>query len=139
MRLAEVILSEDKGWNPVQVHEIQKSDADELPIGLDTHVPVHITYFTELVGEDGSERVLKDVYGHEERVKLALAGKFSQIAKGPDHLAPVKLTRVRYADSPDDWGLFFGGGNGLEKPGSKRRYQQNNTSLNDFFNNLFGN
>lgn len=139
MRLAEVILAEDKGWSPVQVHEIQKSDADELPVGLDTKIPVHVTYLTELVGEDGSSRSFKDVYGHEQRVKLALAGKFNQIAKGPDHLAPVKLTRVQYAESPDDWGLFFGGGNGLAKPNSKKRYQPNNTSLNDFFNNLFGN
>jgi murein L,D-transpeptidase YcbB/YkuD len=131
MRLAEVLLEKDKGWSPDQVHETQQSDPDEVAVKLDTTIPVHITYFTELIGEDGSERVVKDVYGHEQRVKLALAGKFDQIAKGRDHLAPVKFSRVQYS-GPDDWGFFYG-------PSSQnRRYKKNNSSLNDFFNNMFG-
>lgn len=131
MRLAEVLLEKDKGWSPDRVHETQQSDPDEVAVKLDTQIPVHVTYFTDLVGEDGSERILKDVYGHEQRVKLALAGKFDQIAKGRDHLAPVKFSRVQY-DGPDDWGFFYG-------PSSQnRRYKKNNTSLNDFFNNMFG-
>jgi hypothetical protein len=131
MRLAEVLLEKDKGWSPDQVHETQQSDPDEVAVKLDTTIPVHITYFTELIGEDGSERVVKDVYGHEGRVKLALAGRFDQIAKGRDHLAPVKFSRVQYS-GPDDWGFFYG-------PSSQnRRYKKNNSSLNDFFNNMFG-
>ena len=60
-----------------------------------------------------------------------LAGKFDQIAKGRDHLAPVKFSRVQYS-GPDDWGFFYG-------PSSQnRRYKKNNSSLNDFFNNMFG-
>jgi murein L,D-transpeptidase YcbB/YkuD len=131
MRLAEVLLEKDKGWSPDQVHETQQSDPDEVAFKLDTTIPVHITYFTELIGEDGSERVVKDVYGHEERVKLALAGRFDQIAKGRDHLAPVKFSRVQYS-GPDDWGFFYG------PSGQNRRYKKNNSSLNDFFNNMFG-
>ncbi len=134
MRLAEVLLEQDKGWSPDQVHQTQQSDPDEVAVPLSGKIPVHITYFTDLVGEDGTERLVKDVYGHEQRVKLALAGKFDQIAKGRDHLAPVKFSRVQY-DGPDDWGFFFGGGpNGNQK----RRYNPNNSSLNDFFNNMFG-
>lgn len=136
MRLAEVLLEQDKGWSADEVHRTQQSDRDEIAITLDNRIPVHITYLTALVGEDGSERVLKDIYGHEQRVKLALAGKFTQIAKGRDHLAPVKFKRVQYAYSPDDWGLFFGGSPGGQT--QKRRYQKNNSSLNDFFNNMFG-
>ncbi len=131
MRLAEVLLEKDKAWSPDQVHETQQSNPDEVAVTLDTKIPVHITYFTELIGEDGSERILKDVYGHEERVKLALAGRFDQIAKGRDHLAPVKFSRVQY-DGPDDWGFFYGPSN------QNRRYKKNNSSLNDFFNNMFG-
>lgn len=136
MRLAEVLLERDKGWSPDQVHETQQSDPDEVAVKLDAKIPVHITYFTELVGEDGTERVLKDVYGHEERVKLALAGKFNQIAKGRDHLAPVKFSRIQY-DGPDDWGFFYGNGP-KNQYGQNRRYKQNNSSLNDFLNNVFG-
>jgi murein L,D-transpeptidase YcbB/YkuD len=132
MRLAEVLLEQDKGWLPDQVHQTQQSDPDEVAIKLDKHIPVHVTYFTELIGQDGSERILKDVYGHEQRVQLALAGKFDQIAKGRDHLAPVKFTRAAY-QGPDDWGFFFGGNSN-----QNRRYKPNNTTLNDFFNNVFG-
>ena len=135
MRLAEVLLEQDKGWTPDRVHEAQQSDPDEVPVQIDSKIPVHVTYFTELVGEDGTDRLLKDVYGHEQRVKLALAGKFNQIAKGRDHLAPVKFSRVQQYSGPDDWGFFFGGGqNGAQN----RRYKKNNSSLNDFFNNMFG-
>lgn len=133
MRLAEVLLEQDKGWTPDQVHESQQSDPDEVAVKIETKIPVHITYFTALVGQDGTERIVKDVYGHEQRVKLALAGKFDQIAKGRDHLAPVKFSRATY-NGPDDWGFFFGGG----PSNPNRRYNQNNSSLNDFFNNMFG-
>jgi murein L,D-transpeptidase YcbB/YkuD len=137
MRLAEVLLEQDKGWSPDEVHITQKSDPDEVPITLDKRIPVHITYLTAVVGEDGSERVMKDIYGHEQRVKLALEGQFDKIAKGRDHLAPVKFQRVQYAYSPDDWGFFFGGGQNRGDP-QKRRYKKDNSSLNDFFNNMFG-
>ncbi len=137
MRLAEVLLEQDKGWSPDEVHITQKSDPDEVPITLDKRIPVHITYLTAVVGEDGSERVMKDIYGHEQRVKLALEGQFDKIAKGRDHLAPVKFQRVQYAYSPDDWGFFFGGGQNRGDP-QKRRYKKGNSSLNDFFNNMFG-
>lgn len=135
MRLAEVLLEKDKGWTADQVHETQQSNPDEVAVKMDTKIPVHITYFTSLIGEDGTERIVKDVYGHEQRVKLALAGKFNQIAKGRDHLAPVKFSRAQY-QGPDDWGFFFGGGG--QYGNQNRRYKQNNTTLNDFFNNVFG-
>jgi murein L,D-transpeptidase YcbB/YkuD len=134
MRLAEVLLEHDRGWTPDQVHETQQSDPDEVAIKMEKPIPVHMTYFTSLVGEDGTERIVKDVYGHEKRVRLALAGKFDQIAKGRDHLAPVKFSRVQY-QGPDDWGFMFGGG---QSGNQNRRYKQNNTTLNDFFNNIFG-
>lgn len=135
MRLAEILLETDKGWDAGQVHATQRSNADEVAVQLTRPIPVHITYLTMLVGEDGAERVTRDVYGHEERVRLALAGRFDRIARGPDHLAPVKFERIQVVDSPDDWGLFFGGG---AQSGTQKRYKQNNSALNEFFNNLFG-
>ena len=134
MRLAEVLLEHDRGWTADQVHATQQFDPDEVAVTLQRPIPVHMTYFTSLIGEDGTERIVADVYGHEQRVQLALAGKFSQIAKGRDHLAPVKFSRARY-QGPDDWGFMFGGG---QNGNQNRRYKQNNTTLNDFFNNMFG-
>jgi hypothetical protein len=42
----------------------------------------------------------KDVYGHEERVMLALEGRFDAVAVGEDHLAPVKYAKSQYAGNP---------------------------------------
>jgi murein L,D-transpeptidase YcbB/YkuD len=134
MRLAEVLLEQDRGWTPDQVHATQQSDPDEVAVKLEKPIRVHMTYFTALVGEDGTERIVKDVYGHEQRVKLALEGKFNQIAKGRDHLAPVEFSRAPYR-GPDDWGFMYGTG---QNGNQNRRYKQNNTTLNDFFNNFFG-
>jgi murein L,D-transpeptidase YcbB/YkuD len=39
---------------------------------LDKHIPVHITYFTLRVDEDGTIRSYGDVYGHNARVKELL-------------------------------------------------------------------
>lgn len=111
-RLAELVLAADKGWTPAQVAEMADGPAVETPVPLDSKIPVHVAYFTERITDAGEVLGFDDVYGHEERVKLALAGRFDQIAVGTDHLAPVKYEKREYA----------GGG----------------TSLDTFFNNLFG-
>lgn len=110
VRLAEILLQEDKGWDAPRVQSMAKGTAQENPITIEKTIPVHVTYFTSWIGDDGSERSWKDVYGHEKRITLAMDGKFNQIARGPDHLAPVQFKRVqsRYArggDTPAD--AFF--------------------------------
>jgi murein L,D-transpeptidase YcbB/YkuD len=110
-RFAEVVLDYDKGWTPEQVAEIVNGQAVETPIALDKKIPVHVAYFTQWVNDAGELMSFKDVYGHEERVMLAINGRFDEIARGPDHLAPVRYEKREYAS----------GG-----------------SLNTFFNNLFG-
>jgi len=113
-RLAEIILGNDKGMTPQQVTDLINGPPQENPIQLTTKVPVHMVYFTEWIDDAGEEQRFRDVYGHEQRVMQALAGKWDQIARGPDHLAPVKYPEgSRYAS---------GGG----------------TALDAFFNNLFG-
>ena len=62
---------------------------NEIPI--EHKVLVHTTYFTALVDDDGKLQTFPDVYGHERRITLALEGKWGQIVKGRDHLAPVEL------------------------------------------------
>jgi murein L,D-transpeptidase YcbB/YkuD len=113
-RLAEVLLGNDKGLTPQQVADLFNGPPVENPIQLDKKVPVHIVYFTEWIDDKGEEQRFKDVYGHEQRVMQALAGKWDQIVRGPDHLAPVTYAEgSRYAS---------GGGNALDV----------------FMNNLFG-
>ncbi len=108
---AEVVLDYDKGWTPEKVAEIVNGEAVETPIALDKKIPVHVAYFTQWVDDAGELQSFKDVYGHEQRVMLALAGRFDAIARGPDHLAPVRYEKREYAS----------GG-----------------TLDTFFNNLFG-
>src|SRR5208282_6565741 len=59
-------------------------------IAIEHKIPVHMTYFTALVGEDGELHTFPDAYGHERRITLALEGKWDRIVKGRDHLAPVE-------------------------------------------------
>jgi murein L,D-transpeptidase YcbB/YkuD len=112
-RLAEILLGGDKGWDAAKVDDLIAAPAEENPITLDTKVPVHITYFTAWIDEEGNEQGWKDAYGHEQRIKLALEGKFDQIVRGPDHLAPVSSSEMR-------------------------AIQAKNTSFDTFFSNFFG-
>jgi murein L,D-transpeptidase YcbB/YkuD len=110
-RLAELVLEADKGWTADQVAALVSGPPVENPIPLEKKLPVHLVYFTEVIADNGDVMRYPDVYGHEQRVILALEGRFDQIARGEDHLAPVKYSQTRYT-----------GGNPLET----------------FMNNLFG-
>lgn len=90
VRLAEMVLGEDKGWDPAKIKQLLKSGPENNAITLDKRIPVHVTYFTARIDDSGAPHYFRDVYGHEQRVSLALDGKWSQIKKNRDHLAPVK-------------------------------------------------
>jgi hypothetical protein len=76
-----------------------------------------------VVDDAGALKTYSDIYGHEKRVTQALDGKWEQIAKGRDHLAPVEPDRAHLEARPvkqasrssgssanDDFlGSFFGG------------------------------
>ena len=89
--LAKVALKEDKGWTPAQVDDALNHGPLNNEIAIEHKIPVHMTYFTAMVGEDGQLHTFPDVYGHERRITLALEGKWNRIEKGRDHLAPVEL------------------------------------------------
>jgi L,D-transpeptidase YcbB len=89
-KLAEVIMAADKGWDGAKIAELVKTGPLDNQVPLDRKVLVHITYFTAWVGEDGKVQTFKDVYGHERRITQALSGRWNEIVKGPDHLAPVE-------------------------------------------------
>ncbi|MBI1650929.1 transglycosylase domain-containing protein [Hyphomicrobium sulfonivorans] len=91
--LAEVLLQYDKGWDADTVQALLKGTPEENGVQLEHHIPVHITYFTASVDENGDVQTAKDVYGHEKRISLALAGKWKDIDKGRDHLAPATVAR----------------------------------------------
>ncbi len=96
--LAEIILKEDKGWDAERV----RAEVEEGPlnneIALDHKIPIHMTYFTAMVDDNGKLQTFPDVYGHERRITLALEGRWSSIDKGRDHLAPVELGDAQVND-----------------------------------------
>ena len=73
-RLAELLLAEDKGWSPDKVRELL-ANGNNTEVQLQRQIPVHVTYFTAVGGEDGQVNYLADPYGHDNRVLAALGGK----------------------------------------------------------------
>jgi murein L,D-transpeptidase YcbB/YkuD len=118
-RLAEVLLEEDKGWPAGRVRELMDNGAVGIShdVTLTKQIPVHITYFTAVVGEDGEVRSFGDVYGHDRRVAAALTGR-------PMPLESAPLSAVT-ADAKQD----------PREARRKRPY----APTNDIFSGLFGN
>ena len=78
VRLAEVILAHDKGLSAADVQGYVKRGGE---IKLTTPIPVHITYFTAVVNDDGKVDYFGDIYGLDSRVASALEGQ-------PVHFTP---------------------------------------------------
>ncbi len=73
-RLAEILLAEDKGWSAEQVRDLMARGGNN-EITLSSQIPVHVTYFTAVAGDDGHVKFHADIYGHDKRLIAALAGK----------------------------------------------------------------
>jgi L,D-transpeptidase YcbB len=69
-----VLLAEDKGWSSAQVGNAIASGQTQ-DVTLTTQIPVHVTYFTALVDDDGRLKTFGDLYGHDSRIASALEGK----------------------------------------------------------------
>ncbi len=98
MKMAELVLAEDKGWDAAKTEETMQSSRDNI-IAIDKKIPVHLVYFTAWVDEAGKLKTFNDIYGHEKRIKLALAGKWDEIDVGKNHLAPVEPVTGSVASS----------------------------------------
>ncbi|MDX2288458.1 MAG: L,D-transpeptidase family protein [Hyphomicrobiaceae bacterium] len=100
LKLAEAVLSYDKGWSKQMVDQALQDGPENNQVVLDRKIPVHMIYMTVVAAEDGSLKTFPDVYGHEKRITLALAGRFNEIDRGRDHLAPVQLKRPQVFAQP---------------------------------------
>ena len=100
LKLAEVILAADKGWTRAQVDKQAISGPDNTEIKLTTPVPVHITYFTAWVDDDGKLQTVNDIYGHEQKIHLGLEGKMHLIAQQREERfsPPSAEERRRFAE-----------------------------------------
>jgi len=60
-KLAALLLAEDKGWNKAKVDKLI-ADGKTVEIKIDKPLPVHMTYFTAVVDEQGEVKTFGDVY-----------------------------------------------------------------------------
>jgi murein L,D-transpeptidase YcbB/YkuD len=81
-RLAELLLAEDQAWPAQRVAAAMATGgAQNNQINLGRKIPVHITYFTAAVEDDGKLKLFPDIYGHESRIALGMEGKAHLIPK----------------------------------------------------------
>ena len=59
--LAGVLLAEDKGWSQGKVNQLIKS-GKTTRVKIDKPIPVHTTYFTAVVDDEGELKTFDDVY-----------------------------------------------------------------------------
>jgi murein L,D-transpeptidase YcbB/YkuD len=71
--LALTLLNHDEGWKSAEVAGTIAKGYDQH-VALKQRIPVHITYFTLWVNDDGSVSSFSDVYGHDARMSEALLG-----------------------------------------------------------------
>ena len=96
-RLAEVLLAEDKGWSSAQVGNAIAAGATQ-EVTLTKQIPVHVTYFTAVVDEQGHLKTFGDIYGHDSRIASALEGKpIKLIAQSDPGVAAEREVRRKTA------------------------------------------
>lgn len=101
VRLAEVVMAIDKGWDPAAVRGLISDGPEDNDVALDTPIPVHMTYFTVWAAGNGEVQTFPDIYGHEKRIRLGLNGRWEELAQDKAHIAPaVPVT----ASTREDWG-----------------------------------
>jgi murein L,D-transpeptidase YcbB/YkuD len=86
-KLAELLLAEDQGWPAQRTASAFATGAPQNnQVNLGRKIPVHITYFTAAVSDDGKLKLFPDVYNHESKIALGMEGKAHLI---PKEKAPV--------------------------------------------------
>ena len=72
VRFAEVLLTQDKGWSTDAVQGYARRGGE---IKLTTPIPVHVTYFTTIVDDDGKVQQWPDIYALDGRLVSALGAR----------------------------------------------------------------
>ncbi|WP_423415279.1 L,D-transpeptidase family protein [Hyphomicrobium sp. B1] len=132
--LAELILDKDKGWDKEKVDDLVKNGPEENEIALDHPIPVHVTYFTAWVDDNGDVQTFNDIYGHEKRITLALAGKWNQIVKADEKkVSPEDIPNEGWRN--DGFASLFGDDDEYDSRGRRKKH---NGGLGSFFKQVFG-
>jgi L,D-transpeptidase YcbB len=93
LRLATILLAQDKGWSEQQVANLLDGGTREVP--LTTRIPVHMTYFTAMVDRQGSLQTFGDLYGLDARMGAILFGTKVPFVT-PRYDDEIKAMRTRH-------------------------------------------
>jgi murein L,D-transpeptidase YcbB/YkuD len=100
-KLAEILLAEDKGWDAKKIEDLIDK-GNNTAVNLDRPIPVHTTYFTAVVDDQGKVRTFADIYGLDRKVASIVGGKAIAAAPGGDddaeataNFAPAAKQKVR--------------------------------------------
>jgi len=131
VKLAEILLKEDQGWDRSMIDGLIANGPEENEVTLAQPIPVHVTYFTAWVGNDGTVETFDDVYGHEKRITLALQGRWNEIEKNDEKVL-----------SPDDYNVASDGWNDGDslfgEDDDPRHRHKHSGGFGNFFKNVFG-
>jgi L,D-transpeptidase YcbB len=116
LKFAEMLLGPDKGFDAATIAKLANSGPDNNEIRLNKKLPIHITYFTTWVDDDGQLKVFNDIYGHEQKVHLGLDGKAHLIvqAKAEQEKAPPRRNTVTYREAASSWSSKSSGSSPFE-------------------------
>ena len=73
LKMAEIVLKENKISRKKINAMVRNGKNQQIP--LKNKIPVHVSYFTAWVGDDGKTTYFNDIYGHDKRVISALEGR----------------------------------------------------------------
>ncbi len=137
VKLAELVLNKDKGWDKTTVDDLVAKGPEENEVSLDQPIPVHVVYFTAWVTDDGEVQTFDDVYGHEKRITLALAGRWNQIVKADEKkVSPDDIPGDSWGSSKDGFASLFGDDDDERDDHGRRK--KHGPGLGGFFKQVFG-
>ena len=132
---AETLLSITNPGEGYSVDRIRKMyGTGEIDIHMKTPIPVHITYQTAFVDDDGKLQVRDDIYGRDAKYFAIMKSEERKVADIPIEThnatlvrAPKAPANATYANSNNGPGLFgwlFGGNEPPARPAGPQRRQQ---------------
>jgi L,D-transpeptidase YcbB len=104
-RLAEILLEEDKGWSAAHVRNLLAQGGNN-EVTLTKQIPVHVAYFTAFADQDGRVHHFGDIYGHDNRVSLALAGRPLPLEAAPNTNPDEQFRDARRPQGPYKQGPY---------------------------------
>ena len=93
-RLVALLLAEDQGWSAAKINALVAQGENKV-IALRRPVPVHLTYFTLTVGEDGRLQTFADIYGLDGRMAPKLFDKPVKFSAPADPVIAEANMRTR--------------------------------------------